>query len=153
MMNLAGLKEKLVDNCVGVLEDKLHALDKELALLQKSANEETKSNAGDKYETGRAMVMLEKEKLVKQKEQVFLQLKPLKSIDASKELRKVGLGAIVITSGSNYFISSGVGPVDVDEVSFLAVSAMAPITQAMLDKEEGHTFSFNGNEFKINKIC
>ncbi len=151
-MDLTGTKSKLINQCIQTLENKLHALDKELNLLQESANEETKNSAGDKYETGRAMVMLEKEKLAGQKEQIFQQIKPLKSIDEGKEFKKVEHGAVVMTSGSNYFISSGIGQVEVEGISFLVISAMAPLAQVMIGKGEGETFSFNRNTFEIQKI-
>jgi len=153
MVKSPQLKETLVTACVQIIEEKLENVDQELALLQKSANEETKSSAGDKYETGRAMLMLEKEKLLGQKDQLFNQLKPLKSIDVKKHCSKVELGAIVYTTGSNYFIASGLGQMVVNETTFLVVSAMAPIAQNMLGKVEADEFTFNGNTFKISRIC
>ena len=146
------LKETLVRICVKTIEEKLLNIDKELALVQKSANEETKSSAGDKYETGRAMLMLEKEKLLGQKEQLFNQLKPLKSIDVKKVCDKVELGAIVLTTGSNYFISSALGKIESDGSSYLVVSALAPIAQAMLGKQVDDTFTFNKMNCKITNI-
>lgn len=146
------LKEKLVNRCVEIVEAKLNNMDEELAQIQKSANEETKSSAGDKYETGRAMLMLEKEKLVGQKAQLLQQLKPLKTIDVKKHATKVELGAIIYSSGSNYFISSSIGKIEEGGEMFLAISALAPIAQSMLDKIEGESFTFNKTETLIETI-
>jgi transcription elongation GreA/GreB family factor len=151
-MNQTDLKKKLVDACIKVIEDKSLNLDSELEMIQKSANEETKSSAGDKYETGRAMLMLEKEKLLGQKEQLFQQIKPLKSIDVNKLSKKVELGSIVITSQSNYFIASGVGQIRIDDDMYLVISAMAPIAQGLLDKTPGEKTEFNGKSIKIYEI-
>ncbi|MEP5613748.1 MAG: hypothetical protein ABJP45_15960 [Cyclobacteriaceae bacterium] len=152
MVKSLQLKEALVAACIQIIEKKLVTIDQELALVQKSANEETKSSAGDKYETGRAMLMLEKEKFLGQKDQLFNQLKPLKSIDVKKQSNKVEFGAIVFTTGSNYFIATGLGKITVNSTDFLVVSAMAPIAQSMLGKQEGEDFTFNGNSFNVTKI-
>lgn len=146
------LKVALVNKCVEIVESKLHNMDAELAQIQKSANEETKSSAGDKYETGRAMLMLEKEKLVGQKSQILQQLKPLKTIDVNKHATKIELGAIVYTEANNYFISSSIGKIEVNDDVFLAISALAPIAQAMLGKVENDSFDFNRTEIVIDKI-
>ncbi|MEP1097651.1 MAG: hypothetical protein ABJG78_21210 [Cyclobacteriaceae bacterium] len=152
MENSAHFKETLVNTCVQMIEEKLANIDKELVLVQKSANEETKSSAGDKYETGRAMLMLEKEKLLGQKEQLLNQLKPLKSIDSKKVSDKVELGAIIQTTGNKYFISSALGQIELGKDSYFVISAMAPIAQAMLGKQVGETFAFNKTSFEITEI-
>ncbi len=152
MADLAGLKEKLIKKCCELVENKLLAIDDELQLLQQSANEETKSSAGDKYETGRAMLALEKEKLLGQKDQLLQQLKPLKSIDLKKISKRVEHGAIVLASENNYFISAGLGAVKVDDDTFLVVSALAPIAQAMLEKEKGDFFVFGGKKQAIEDL-
>lgn len=152
MAKSSQLKETLIDTCIQMVQEKLVNIDKELALVQKSANEETKSSAGDKYETGRAMLMLEKEKFLGQKEQLFNQLKPLKSIDTRKICDKVELGAIILTTGSNYFISSALGQIESEGDTYLVVSAMAPIVQNMLGKQVGDEFTFNKASFKISEI-
>lgn len=143
------VKTELVAKCVGIIEQKLATIDGELARTQESANEETKSSAGDKYETGRAMLMLEKEKLAGQKGQLLQQLKPFKSMDVKKEMDTVELGALVRTNSSIFFISAGIGQVEVSGEIVLAVSAMAPIVQAMLGKAKGDQFEFNRNTFQI----
>jgi len=64
------IKKKLYDHCVNCINDKIAAIDDEMRSIQSSANEETKSSAGDRYETSRAMMMLEKEKFASQMEEI-----------------------------------------------------------------------------------
>lgn len=146
-------KQKLINTCLEIIQEKLSNLDSELDIIQQSANEETKSSAGDKYETGRAMLMLEKEKFLGQKEQLFNQIKPLKSIDPRKKCNKVELGSIVSTSGSTYFIAAGIGEVVVENETILVISALAPIAQRMLDGAEGEEFEFNKTRFTIISVA
>lgn len=146
------LKELLIKKCTSIIEQKLKNVDIELQEIQKSANEETKSSAGDKYETGRAMLMLEKEKLAGQQSQLLQQLKPLKTIDVKRRCGKVELGAVIYTEGNNYFISSSIGKIAVGGDAFLAISALAPIAQAMLGKEPGDSFTFNKVVVSIDSV-
>ena len=56
------IKTLLFDHCKSFLESKLHGYKKSLDLLYESLNSETKSSAGDKHETTRAMIQIEREK-------------------------------------------------------------------------------------------
>lgn len=151
-MKTSGIKERLIKFCKEHLNEKIRAIDQELEFIQASANEETKSSAGDKYETGREMMMLEKNKLLGQREQLLKQFKPLNTINITKTFTEVELGALVQVSNNHYFISSGIGPINLSGDAFMVVSAMAPIVQAMLGKQEGDSFSFNGNRSQITSI-
>lgn len=49
------LKEQLLDHCNSYIGLKLETIRHAIANAQESANDDTKSSAGDKHETGRAM--------------------------------------------------------------------------------------------------
>ncbi len=48
--------------CFDFIENKRHTIQQTIAEIQQSLTSETKSSAGDKHETGRAMLQLEREK-------------------------------------------------------------------------------------------
>ena len=56
-------KIKLHHYCESIVEEQLSGIIAALKDAQEGANNETKSSAGDKHETGRAMAQLETEKL------------------------------------------------------------------------------------------
>jgi sortase (surface protein transpeptidase) len=60
---LNALKTRLHSLCVSYVGQRIETAQRAIAIAQASANEETKSSAGDKYETGRAMAQLEIEKI------------------------------------------------------------------------------------------
>ena len=64
------IKESLLHFCQDYVRQKQEVLKKRGASLQESLNSETKSSAGDKHETGRAMVQLEQEKLGQQLQEI-----------------------------------------------------------------------------------
>ena len=59
-------KEQIVAACQELIDQKISAAETSLVEIQHQSNEETKSSAGDKYETTRAMLQLEKDKVASQ---------------------------------------------------------------------------------------
>ena len=56
------IKEVLYASCIDFIEDRLETIQRTINDIQGSLTSETKSSAGDKHETGRAMLQLEREK-------------------------------------------------------------------------------------------
>ena len=59
------IKEKLFFHCENYLQKRKDLLEQRKNELQLALTSETKSSAGDKHETGRAMIQIEREKLGK----------------------------------------------------------------------------------------
>ncbi len=126
-MDYQVLKNEIVAHCIEEVSKKLEDLKKELVLVQESANSDTKSSMGDKYETGREMMMQEKGKLESQRGLLLKQLTIFKAIDLNKKFVKVELGSLVLTKQGIYFISTALGIVDVGGEKIFVISAGAPI--------------------------
>ena len=60
------LKKELYNQCSDFIEHRLLAIKSTINDIQESLDSETKSSAGDKHETGRAMLQLDREKLGQQ---------------------------------------------------------------------------------------
>ena len=60
------IKEKIFSHLLTTINDKILSLENILIELKESISNETKSTAGDKYETARAMLHLEQENIFKQ---------------------------------------------------------------------------------------
>ena len=52
-------KDELYKKCVQIIENQILLAQQGIENAQQAANEETKSSAGDKYETTRAMMQIE----------------------------------------------------------------------------------------------
>ena len=55
-------KKQLYDLCQAVVQQRIDTARHAMTAAQESANEEGKSSAGDKYETGRAMAQIERDR-------------------------------------------------------------------------------------------
>src|SRR6056297_344870 len=102
------LKKRLFEACENYVEERIARVEAAISDLQAALKLETKCSMGDKYETGRAMLHLEFEKLLGQLEQYGKLKKTLNSIPAQVQ-EKVGFGSLVKTSGANYFIAIPAG--------------------------------------------
>ena len=81
--NLSGLYEgrmRTHKECSAALEKKIEILEQQKKSLQKDLTSEIKSSAGDKHETGRAMIQLELEKLGNQIHKIELNYQRLNTI-------------------------------------------------------------------------
>jgi len=146
------IKTLLFDHCKSFLESKLHGYNKSLDLLYESLNLEIKSSAGDKHETGRAMLHLEREKLGHQLAIINNQLQVFNKINLEAQISRVVLGSLVYTTQANYFISVSMGELKAGKIRAYAISPMSPVGQALMLKAVDETVFYNNQEIKILKI-
>lgn len=145
-------KSAILKFCWDYVNAKAERLKKTSDELQESLTSETKSTAGDKHETGRAMVQLEQEKLAQQIQELEKDQSVLKKIDIEKSPQKISLGCWVKTSAANYFISISAGAFKCENEVVYCISASAPIAQLLLGKEKGDNFVFNGMTHSVLEL-
>ena len=128
------LKEKLHKQCQDALNQRLEAIKSTISDIQNSLQSETKSTAGDKHETGRAMLQLEREKAGNQLAEIQKQIEILHKINPEMSYSKVALGSLVKTTVSNYFIGVSVGEITIENETFYAISLSTPIGKLLVSK-------------------
>ncbi len=146
------IKQELFSKCQAFVDAKLNTIKTTIAELQQALNSETKSTAGDKHETGRAMLQLEREKVGQQLAEVQKTNAVLAKIDIEKTGNIIGLGSVVYTNKANYFIAISVGEVKVDDTMFYAISPLSPIGQSLLGKTVGDVVVFREQQLRITTI-
>jgi hypothetical protein len=97
------LKQKLYMQCVQFCNNRLDTIRTSIEEIQESLTSETKSSAGDKHETGRAMLQLEREKAGNQLAETEKLQELLSKIDVSKTSKTVCLGSLVFTTQANFY--------------------------------------------------
>lgn len=120
--------------------------------FQEAANEDSKSSMGDKYETNRAMMHLEKEKAATQLNQMQKMRQLLDTIKIDKKTDQAAIGSLVSTEKGKYFLSIGLGPIDFEGERYFVISAASPIGQEILGKRVGDTYTFRGESNIISSI-
>lgn len=119
---------------------------------QESANGESKSSAGDKYETSRAMGQLDRDMHARMYQQTLEERKLVERIDETAPFRKGALGAFLKTSMGDFFLSVSIGQVDFDGKNVMIISPQSPIGALLLGKGVDDKFSFRGKEAVILEV-
>jgi len=134
------------------LDRKIEVIRASITSAKDSRNNDTKSSAGDKYETGREMMQIEIEKNEVLLSQTAKQRKELARIDITEEFNKVAFGSLVVTDKGTYFISIGIGKIQIDDQTCYAISLASPIGGLLKDKAVGDEVQFQGRAFSIKAI-
>ena len=134
------------------MNNRLQVVQKTIEDIQNSLQSETKSSAGDKHETGRAMLQLEREKAGNQIAELKKLIEVLHKIDTEAKHKNIALGSVVTTSKFNYFIAISAGEITLENSKFHAISASTPVAKLLLSKQIGDTIIFRDNEFTITDI-
>ena len=151
MENNKALRENLFFQCEAVLNNRLETVKYTINQIQEALNSETKSSAGDKHETGRAMLQLEREKAGNQLAEIEKTKQILSKINTENTSKTIVLGSVVFTTQANYYIAISAGELMVENQKFYAVSASTPIGQLLLGKTVNDEIVFRNQHFKITR--
>ncbi len=147
------VKEQLYEECKKFLYGRLYTVIERIANIQESLQSETKSSAGDKHETGRAMLQLEREKAgnqlsdIEKQQELFSKV----TIDTSSEVAR--LGSLITTNNGAYFLAISVGAIIINTNTYYAISPSSPIGKILLGKKEKDVLIFNNKTIIITDIA
>lgn len=113
---------------------------------------ETKSSAGDKHETGRAMLQLEREKLGQQLLEAERNKALLNKVHIDIKQNSIGLGSLVHTSTNSYFIAISSGEYKMGNINIYCISAATPIGKLLLGKGKGARVAFKNETIEIEEV-
>ncbi len=152
MKDLRLIKNKIIIVLNLKIDNKIQALQKTIADISDSMKNDTKSSAGDKFETGREMMQTE---LSKQQDQLNQQLrlkKNLKQLNPNKASTSIEFGSLVHTNKGIYFMAIPHGKLSIGTDKYYVLSMASPIGQAMKGAKTGDTITFNGQNWRIEKL-
>lgn len=113
---------------------------------------DTKSTAGDKHETSRAIGHLEQEKLNAQFLEAEKLLSLLSSIDLERKIEKVQMGSIIETTMGSFYLSVGLGQIKVENETIYCISPQSPIGSILLSKEKGNNINWQNTTIQILNV-
>ena len=145
-------KEYLYLQCKDFVENRFQAIQNTINEIQESLTSEIKSSAGDKHETGRAMLQLEREKAGNQLAEIQKIQAQLSKISIANTSEVIGLGSAVYTNKSNYLIAISAGELKIENDIFYAISSNTPIGQLLMGRTVGDEVIFREQKFRIEKV-
>lgn len=137
------------------IQDRLSEAAAELESLRQSLGSEAKSTAGDKHETGRAMIQLDMERAAaKLRELQATSATAQQLFRTSPATDQVRLGHSVETNNGWFLLGPPLGKLTAPtgETCF-ALSAASPLGQLLVGKRQGDVFRSGPREFRILTIC
>ncbi|MEJ5995513.1 3-oxoacyl-ACP synthase [Pedobacter sp. Du54] len=147
------LKASLYQLCLKFIEERIKTAETALQQAREASNDDTKSSAGDKYETSREMMQQDidrNKRLLIDAEENQMVLNSINRIQHSEEARN---GSLVITDQGSFYLSISAGQLHLDNKTYFAISAVSPIGKLLLGKQKGDKFDFNGRKYSIKEVA
>ncbi|MCQ6960523.1 3-oxoacyl-ACP synthase [Mucilaginibacter aquariorum] len=146
------IKAKLHALCVAYVQTRMKAAEQAIAEAQQSQNDDTKSSAGDKYETGREMAQQETNRNLAQLNEANKLMVALNQISYNGTSQKAETGSVIFTNNGNFYLAISAGTLLLDGKNFFAVSPASPIGFKLKDKKAGEEFILNDKTYQIQSI-
>ena len=136
-------KETILEACYAHIRKRIEQIQVAIDDANHGIREETKSSAGDKYETSREMIQqdltrYQQQLTLAQQDQDLLQ----KIEEQTAVHQSVGQGSLVQTDKGLYFVGISIGELKVAGQSVFVISLQSPIGQALKGKKVGESFTF-----------
>lgn len=146
------MKDQLYQACLAFIQQRIATANEGMKQAQEASNDDTKSSAGDKFETSREMAQQDINRnklLLADAQQQYNFLLTLQDIGAMPSVRT---GSLAITDQGSFYISISAGQLALDGKVYFAISAVSPIGKLLLGKNVGEKFSFNGKTYQLKQI-
>ncbi|MFK7923235.1 MAG: 3-oxoacyl-ACP synthase [Bacteroidia bacterium] len=146
------LKARIHTQCLQILAEKIERLQRSIADAQKAASEDTKSSAGDKFETSREMLKQEINKHSQQLAMASKMRQQFTKLNPTQNLTSIGFGSLVDTNEGLYYFSASLGKVELEDKSCFALSMISPIGKALASLKVGDEVDFMKRKIKILSV-
>ena len=150
---MTSIKHQLYYLCLACIVERIATAQLAIQEAQASSNEETKSSAGDKYETGRAMAQLEIEKSAAQLAEAMKLKQTLEALAEKKPTENAQAGSLVMTDQGNFYLTIPAGQLIVDHKTYYAISVDSPIGARLLGLKLGSSFTLRDKTYRIEQIA
>jgi len=152
-MSTTDLKIALYQLCREFILSRIETAETALEQSREASNDDTKSSAGDKFETTREMMAQDigrTKGLLADAKQNLQVLEAIVDVTAGDRVRS---GNLVYTTQGIFYISISAGVLKAGSEQAFAISVLSPVGQMMVGKQVGESFSFNQKEYKITSIA
>ncbi len=146
------MKQEIVNQLYTLVNERIDTASQAIAQAKESRDSDPKSSAGDKHETGRAMMQIEMENNEVQLQKALALKSELDKLITTKPKNQIGFGSLVQTNEGTYFISVGVGKLNMDGKTVYAISLASPLGTELKDKTVGEKIEFQGRPIIIEVL-
>lgn len=145
-------KAEVLEAFAAGLRERCAGAEKELADLAEAAGNETKSSAGDKYETAREMFSQARDMQRRILDEARVQLDWIARQDPSTPRTSAGTGALVRTGEGWMLLGPIPSSVECVGGSVQGLSIQSPLGQALKGAREGGVVEFRARRLEILRV-
>jgi hypothetical protein len=145
-------KQQVIEQYVAYFHERINAIRSMIATLTEDAQNDAKGSAGDKHETGLAMMHLEQEKLNQKLLELLESRKKFSQIDYGASSSQVVLGSLIHTPTVSFLVSVALPKIDVDGKTVIGISPQSPLGSLFLQQQVGAQVAFNGFRYMITSV-
>jgi hypothetical protein len=149
-MDLLELKIKVYNKCIEKQKDIVESAFLAMDEAQNAANDYGPPK--DRYDSFRTQLLRKRDMHAGQYQKALKDLDYLQKINPENELKTVNINSLVITDKQKFYISIGLGKIEIDNDIFFIISPVAPIYNVLLGKRMGDKLGFNGQEYVITNV-
>jgi hypothetical protein len=149
---MSDIKAKLHALCLQYVQTRMQAAQQAIVQAQQAQSDDTKSSAGDKYETGREMAQQDTNRNLAQLNEANKLMVALNHLSINGTSTKAEAGSVIITNNGSFYLAVSAGSLLVDGKNYVAVSPASPIGLKLKDKKAGDDFILNEKKYQIQSI-
>lgn len=149
---MTALKQQLYRLCGQYIAQREAAIKSAIDDLREATANETKSSAGDKYETDREMLQQEIDIHTARLAELRHMRLTLQQIIPEEIYTTVQQGALVHTSDGNYYIAISAGHLKIAGVTYYAISSGSPVGMRLLGLKKCGSCMLNGKTITIKDV-
>jgi transcription elongation GreA/GreB family factor len=149
---MKNIKELICNELIFSQKQKIKSLELLINSTTESRDTANKSSAGDKHETSRTKIQTEIDNYSRQLELVLNNLYLIEQVDNSKKHNVATQGSLITTDKGIFFISIGIGKLEIESNNYFIISLQSPIGSVMKGLSKNETFSFRGIKYSIKNI-
>lgn len=146
------IKNALLDNCIEYVKERINTAESALEDNRAGLELDSKSSAGDKYETSREIVQQEVIRNELLLTEAHAMEAVLSRINVDNSFTTIQNGSLAITNHGSFFFAIAVGKVEINKKDYFIISISSPLGQAFKDKQAGDKVVFNGKTYQIKDV-
>ncbi len=146
------IKKALFDICTTYVQERTETAESALADNRLGLESDSKSSAGDKYETSREIVQQE----VIRNELLLADAQQMKTVlsrlNTEQKYESIQNGSLAVTNHGSFFFAIAGGKFEVNKKDYFIISLLSPLGQLFKDKKPGESVLFNGKKYAIKEV-
>ncbi|MGB5419041.1 transcription elongation factor [Algibacter sp.] len=144
-------KQQLLQVCNERVDKRINDYKEEINLIKESIESNDKGDS-DEDDAGNGKLQNDLEKNLEHLNDAQKTKEYLKQIKTNINFETAVLGSLVKTETMNFYLSTGIGKIVLDNVDYYAISLSSPIAQLLKNKTKNDRFEFNQTKYVIIDI-